>query len=323
MAGFSVVSALRWSDRGELVATAVPAGGKPPAVHGGYRGDLRLFRCQQGGGWQQVSRGHAYEPVCLPTGGYAVYGGAGLVFLGDDGTVVREVKVGRFNWAAPSLSVGPTGRHIAWVRWRGDNKKLCVEGVRPGRSQRFRPSLYRYAWLDERTVLYLLGDGPRLLDLDAGKTRRFGPGLLQQARRGVTGAPKALRRLAGLPDDQLWEMYGDMQVVGEDVWFTATLVPRAAGPGAWPALHRPRGRPAADGDRGRRLGPGSRGSLRCSTVASSSGSPPMRTRLSSRAATPRSARWRSSSMRGGIPCQAVANPTSDSTNCRDDCGCRY
>jgi hypothetical protein len=175
MVGFSMVSALRWSDQGELVASAVRADGRPPDVRGDHRGDLRLFRCRPGDGWQQLGRGYAHDPVCLVDGSYAVHRGAGLAFLDDDGTVVREVKVGRFNWGPPSLSVGPTGHDVAWVRWKGSSQKLCVERVTPDRSDQFRPSLYRYAWLDEQTVLYVFGSGLRLLDLETGKTRRVRP----------------------------------------------------------------------------------------------------------------------------------------------------
>ncbi|MEV0811215.1 hypothetical protein [Micromonospora sp. NPDC050200] len=81
----------------------------------------------------------------------------------------------------------------------------------------------RYAWLDSQTLIYIHGARPRLLDVASGTTRRFGPGLRDHVRRGVTGATAQLRALAELPADQLWEFYDDLQVVGDDVWFSATL----------------------------------------------------------------------------------------------------
>jgi hypothetical protein len=121
------------------------------------------------------------------------------------------------------LSVGPSGDTVAWIRWKGDNRKLCVEGVEPGRSTQFRTSVCTYAWLNSQTLIYLYGSRPRLIDVASGATRRFGPGLREHVRQGVTGATDELRALADLPADQLWEFYGDVQVVGDDVWFSATL----------------------------------------------------------------------------------------------------
>lgn len=115
---------------------------------------------------------------------------------------------------------------MAWVRWRGDDQRLCVEGVEPGRSIQFRPGIFRYAWLDSRTLIYIHGARPRLLEVASGETRRFGPGLRNHVREGVAGAPGQLQALAELPADQLWEFYGDVQMVGDDVWFSATLTER-------------------------------------------------------------------------------------------------
>lgn len=225
---FPFVSALRWCDhRQQLIATAVAAGHRVPDVLANDRGDLRLFRCDpRDGGWQQIHRGYAHDPVCLPDGGYVVHRGAGLTLLDERGAVVREVRVGRFSWGPPSLSVSPAGDVVAWVRWRGDDRKLCVEGVQPGRSVQFRTNVFRYAWLDAQTLIYIHGARPRLLDVASGSTRRFGSGLREHVRQGVAGATDQLRALAESPADELWEFYGDLQVIGDDVWFSATLTER-------------------------------------------------------------------------------------------------
>ncbi|RKN47532.1 hypothetical protein D7223_12170 [Micromonospora endolithica] len=98
-----------------------------------------------------------------------------------------------------------------------------MENVQPGRSTQFRTRIFRYAWLDSHTLIYVHGARPRLLDITSGDTRPFGPGLRNQARHGVSGATAELQALAELPADHLWEYYGDLQVVGDDVWFSATL----------------------------------------------------------------------------------------------------
>ena len=173
--------------------------------------------------WLQVYRGYAHDPVCLPDGGYVVHSGAGPTFLDGQGAVVREVRVGRFNWGPPSLSVSPLADAVAWVRWRGDDRKVCVEAVEPELSTQFRTSIFRYAWLDSHTLIYVHGAGPRLLDIVSGHTRRFGLGLRRHAHHGIAGEAAQLYALAELPANQLWEFYGDLQVVGNSVWYSATL----------------------------------------------------------------------------------------------------
>ncbi|MGW3608049.1 hypothetical protein [Micromonospora sp. NPDC005161] len=226
---FSFVSTIRWcGHRQELILTAAPTGRRVPDLQTNDRGDLRLFRCDpRDGVWQQVYRGYAHDPVCLPDGGYVIHRGAGLTMLDGQGAVVREVKVGRFNWGPPSLSVSPTGDTIAWVRWNGDDRRLCVETVGSERSTQFRTRIFQYAWLNPHTLLYIHGARPRLLDIASGDTRRFGQGLRNHVRRGVAEATAQLQALAELPADQLWEFCGDLQVVGDDVWYSATLTERS------------------------------------------------------------------------------------------------
>jgi hypothetical protein len=231
-APFSSVSFVRWCEEGrQLVATASPADRPAPEAVANRRGDLRLFRCDpREGGWHQVYRGYAHDPICLPDGGYVVHRGAGLTFLDNDGAVRREVKEGRFNWGPPSLSLNPAGDLVAWIRWKGDAQKLCVDAVDGGRSARLRASVYRYAWLDASTILYLRGARPRLLDVATGATRAFGRGLRNHVRDGVPGAIPLLEDLARRPADELWEFYDDVQIVGDDVWLSATLTEQV-GPG--------------------------------------------------------------------------------------------
>jgi len=227
ISGFAFVSALRCCNRGELLVTAVAAGDRVPDVRNGYRGEMRLYRCDAAEGvWRRIGPGYAHDPVCLPGGRYAVHRGAGLSFLDSAGSIFREVKVGRFGWGPPSLSVSPDGRFVAWVRWRGDDRKVRVEEIATGISRQFRPSVYRYAWLDEQTLIYILGDGPRLLNLESGATRRFGRRLRGQALRGIPGAPAELQEIARLPEDELFEIYGEVRVVDGDVWLAATLTRR-------------------------------------------------------------------------------------------------
>jgi hypothetical protein len=75
-------------------------------------------------------------------------------------------------------------------------------------------------------LLYLRGTRSRLLDIASGTTRYLGRSLRDQVRNDMTDPPAQLDELAALRADQLWEDYRDLQVEGDDVWFTATLAER-------------------------------------------------------------------------------------------------
>lgn len=237
---FSSVSRARWcAVHHHIVATASPAGRALPNALDNERGDLRLFGCDpREGVWRQIYRGYAHDPLCLPDGGYVVHRGAGLTILDSDGAVRRQVKVGRFNWGAPSLSLSPDGTRVAWCRWHGGDRKPRLDWLAEDRWTQFRTSVHRYCWLDPDTLLYKHGNRVRLLDCCTGTTRAFGASLRRHVQRGtVTGATDLLYRLAELPSDQIFEFYGEIAVVGDDVWISATLTARQ-GPDRVDGLYR-------------------------------------------------------------------------------------
>ena len=191
---FSYVSALRrCEERGELLASATPKGATPPSVSADERGERGLFACRPGEEWRRIGTSFADDPVAT-TDRYIASRGAGITVFGDDGSVLHAFKKGRFNWGPPSLSLSPDGSYLAWVRWRGDDKKLCVMRLADYRVTEHSHSLYRYAWLDDRRIVFLLGSPPRVLDVSTGAVRRF-----------------------------LGEQYSDVAVAGERVWLTNEL----------------------------------------------------------------------------------------------------
>jgi hypothetical protein len=189
---FAHVSMLRFCDeRAELLASATPTDGAPPSVTNDERGERRLFAGRPGEGWRQVGgASFAADPVAT-TDRYLVSRGTGISVYSEDGNVLHEYKKGRFNWGPPSLSLSRGGSYLAWVRWKGDHQKLCVMDLADYTVTEYAHSLYRYAWLDDRRLVFLLGSAPRVLDAATGETERF------------------------LPD-----RYDDIAVAGDRVWLT-------------------------------------------------------------------------------------------------------
>lgn len=90
------------------------------------RGNSRSMNGCQYGELRQLFRGYAHDPV-VTNDGFAASRGAGLGLLDEAGNVVRAHKTGRFSWGPPSLSVNETGDLIAWIRGRGDDKRLPMQ----------------------------------------------------------------------------------------------------------------------------------------------------------------------------------------------------
>ncbi len=177
---------------------------RAPSVRADDRGDLALLAWKPGAdAWQLLYRGYAHDAVCLSGGGFAVHRGGGLTFLDSSGRKVREVKAGRFNWGPPSLSVRPAGDLVAWIRWRGDDRRLQLENAAGTVSVDLRTSVHRYAWAGDDTIVYYLGTGLRLLDIISGRSRALAKNLAALIDRGRRPGsrsgipPAACRRCPG------------------------------------------------------------------------------------------------------------------------------
>jgi hypothetical protein len=223
---FPFVSAVRWcADQGRVLVTATPAGGRPPSMRANDRGELALLAWRPGEDrWQRLYRGYAHDPVCLSGGGYAVHRGAGLTFLDAAGRKTRELKAGRFSWGPPSLSVRPSGDLVAWIRWRGDARRLFLQDATGMASKDLRTSVYQYAWMDDDTIVYYLHAGLRLLDIHSGRSRRLAADVATLI--GTADLPdRAARYLPlhiGTPDVFFTDVDG-LQVVAGQLWFTMSL----------------------------------------------------------------------------------------------------
>jgi hypothetical protein len=177
------VAGLRWcSERSELLASA---GASPD--------DCRFFAYRPRREWRRVGDSFADDPVATADR-YLAWHGAGITVFAEDGGVVHEHRRGRAHVGPPSLSVSRDCTYLAWVRWRGDDRKLCVMELGDYRVTEYSHSLYRYAWLDDRRLVFLLGSPPRVLNVATGTTGRF------------------------LPD-----RYHDVAVAGDRVWLTSDL----------------------------------------------------------------------------------------------------
>lgn len=225
--GFASVSGVRWvPETEELLATAVPAGAQQPDLSINDRGDFRLYRFRVASReWSCVYPGYAHDPVFSPAFGYAVHSGRGVVVIDDTGHVRRDVRVGRFNWGWPALSVSPDGDRIVWCRWKGDDPKPQVLGT-DGELLELRSTVSRYAWYDNDTWLFHRGMGLRLLDLTTGKESPFGKSL----RAGLVDSPSLPdehRDLMLLRPSQVHEFFGQILVKGEEIWVEMSVCEQA------------------------------------------------------------------------------------------------
>lgn len=215
---FRFVSAVRWNPaRRELLLTGTSVDHAAPDLSTNQRGDLRLYRSTlDDASWTELSSSYAHDPVYSPEFGYAVHSGRGVAFLDDDGNLVREAKVGRFNWGCPALSVSPSGRDLAWVRWKGDDMKPRVERI-SGDPTEFRTTVARYAWYSDESLLARNGSLPFLLDLASGATKRFA-NTVRSDLVDAPSLPEQFRELLALPDSRVWEWAGDLAVFGDRVY---------------------------------------------------------------------------------------------------------
>lgn len=221
---FADAGVLRWCPaRQEILLAATPRDARPPDPLTNTPGDVRLIRRRLGDNeWQEVYGGYAPDALCLAGGGYVVHTGSRLLFVRDDGDVERELKLGRFNWGPPALSAGPGGDRIAWVRWRGDDARLCGMRIDDASPREYGVACHRYAWRDDASLVFYLGGPMSVLDLDSGAT----PTLVRRvtvAGRGRRLGHRTLDRyLSGRVDD-ITESFNAVAVADARIWFGALV----------------------------------------------------------------------------------------------------
>jgi hypothetical protein len=229
---FSFISALRWcAEHRALLATAVPRGGRVPEVRSGERGDLRLFRlAASASGFEQVSRGYLHDPVCLRGGRFAVHRGSAVCVLSPKGVVERDVHRMRFGWGPPSVAASPDGSHLAFVRWRGNDRLLCTASADAGEAVVHPGPVTSFAWRGPRTLLATTARGLRMLDVDSGALTSFRP----RWRAELAAAPEVSEETAALlrlPPPQVAVTQGSVFAAGDVVWFVADVYPWDGRPG--------------------------------------------------------------------------------------------
>jgi hypothetical protein len=110
------------------------------------------------------------------------YGTNSILF--SDGKAVRQfslesgldkeiAKFSRIKLGPIELTISPDSRKLAFVKWKGDDKKICIFDFINSTTNQFKPSLYRYTWLDNENVIYHLSSGFKLLDVGNGKNSTF------------------------------------------------------------------------------------------------------------------------------------------------------
>lgn len=77
----------------------------------------------------------------------------------------------RFKLAPVGLTISPDMKKVAFTKWKGNRKKLCVFDFINSSLKQFAPSIYRYSWFREDQLIYNLGDGLISLDISTEKSK--------------------------------------------------------------------------------------------------------------------------------------------------------
>lgn len=223
--GFSAITSLRLSPDGECMAlTGVTKGAALPDLKSNYRGDIRLYLCSRTAtAWQQVSKKYAHDAVFIPgTGDIAFHNGNGISIISSTGELQREVHQGQFNWGPPSLSTSPSSKYVAWVRWKGNRRKLNIMKIASGAVETFAPSFSRYAWKNDCSIWIENGSALKVLDFTTGKATLLMRSLQQAFAKGKVDTDDAqLLELFACPAEDQDTSYGEIAASNDVLYFWA------------------------------------------------------------------------------------------------------
>lgn len=173
---FDFVSGFRISkETQQIFLTGVLSGKKTPSLSENSKGNMQLFKVKDNGeGWENITSSYAHDPAPINKTNYIVFhNGRGVSVVDHSGSLIFESKSGRFNWGAPSVSSSPNGTRISYVKWEGDNQKLICGTLNSRSMERYKPSLFRYSWFNDDTIVFSGVGKLKLLDLNTGKSKVF------------------------------------------------------------------------------------------------------------------------------------------------------
>jgi hypothetical protein len=175
--GLNSVTSLRIDPAGRRIAVTAASGvGRAPDVNSNRRGDLRLYVIDlESGERRRLTEDYAHDAFWWPDSSRLAYHtscGVAVVRVAD-AREEHRFEVGRFSWGPPSISVSPTGARVAFVKWKGDDRKLAVYDLATGAGEVFRTSCLDYAWWKDDVIAYDRGQSIKRFDVTTGKTREW------------------------------------------------------------------------------------------------------------------------------------------------------
>lgn len=77
----------------------------------------------------------------------------------------------RYKIAPVSLTISPDMKRIAFTKWKGDRKVLCIFDLANPAIKQFKFSVYEYTWFTNEQLIYNLGNGLKSINIYAEKSK--------------------------------------------------------------------------------------------------------------------------------------------------------
>jgi hypothetical protein len=174
-------------DAGERLALALTA-----AVRGGSEGavDELTAIALRTGERRRLREGWATGPVWFPGQDGLAFSDGTSICMADaaTGSVDNVFRFSRDPQGPPSIRPRPDGRGLAFLKWVGDDRRIGLVDLDAREGRLYPVSCFSYCWWDERTIVFALGSGLKLLDVASGKSRTWLRDLHGLDRSGVLEA---------------------------------------------------------------------------------------------------------------------------------------
>jgi hypothetical protein len=164
-----------------VLLTGVRTGKRPPSLETNFKGELELYKARLDiEQWERINKGYAYDAHAIKNKlMIAFHHGNGITVIDNLGNILYKFKSGKFNWGSPSVSTSPDGNKIAFIKWKGDHKKICVINLADKTLQQYKPNCFSYSWFDENHIIYELCGLIKILDINTEETKLFTNSLMK------------------------------------------------------------------------------------------------------------------------------------------------
>lgn len=135
-------------------------------------------------------------------------------------------KFNRIRYSPISMTISPDNTKVAFLKYKGDNAKLCIFNLEKNKLLEFKNSVLDYSWSGNNTIIFRYLKGAKILDIESGKVKTFCTGIKAILKKNKNTKDEKIEELDKLLalDSTLVQNIGDITVYKNRYFFNIMVI---------------------------------------------------------------------------------------------------